>query len=164
MAHVVKAERASGSVQLRKQKAVEAVERLGESLHEAVVVGGQQSTTIGGAQSVDVGTAHSLSVGSRQTTDIGTDQVVSVGGNQTITIGKSRTTDVAKDDELDVKKDLTVLVGGKIRITGEKELRIQVGAASLVLNVDGSILLRGTSIAIEGSAEVHLKGANVHTN
>jgi type VI secretion system secreted protein VgrG len=164
MAQHAKTERASASVQLRKQKAVEAVERLGESLHEAVIVGGQQSTAIGGAQTVDVGTAHSLTVGSRQTTDIGTDQVVTIGGNQTITIGKSRTTEIAKDDDLDIKKDLTVIVGGKIRITGERELRIEVGSALLVLNVDGSILVRGTSIEIEGSDEVHLKGSNVHTN
>ncbi|MBM3522350.1 MAG: DUF2345 domain-containing protein [Alphaproteobacteria bacterium] len=168
------------SATLRKQKAVEAVERLGATMHEAVVVDGTQMTTVGGAQVVEVGAAHSLTVGSRQTTDIGTDQSVDIGGSQTVTIGKdhslsigsghsiavgkSRQVEIAKDDKLEVAKDLTVVVGGKIALRATQELRLETGAASIVLKPDGVIQISGARITIEGSAEVHLKGANVHTN
>ena len=68
---MAKAAPARASVQLRKQKAVEAVERLGASLYEAIVIEGQQTTTVGGKQIID----------------IGANQAVTVAGNQTITIG-----------------------------------------------------------------------------
>ena len=71
---------------------------------------------------------------------------------------------VGGDQTVEVGKELTVVAGTKLVLRAGQELRIEVGSASLVLKANGEIQLRGNRVTIEGSAEVHIKGANVHTN
>jgi hypothetical protein len=51
-----------------------------------------------------------------------------------------------------------------VKLRALQELRLEVGASQLVLKPNGDIQLKGNRIEILGSGEVHLKGANVHSN
>jgi hypothetical protein len=51
-----------------------------------------------------------------------------------------------------------------VKLRALQELRLEVGSSQLVLKPNGDIQIKGNRIEIFGSGEVHLKGANVHSN
>jgi len=56
------------------------------------------------------------------------------------------------------------LTAARVTLRAAQELRLEVGASLIVLKPSGDIQIKGNRIEIAGAGEVHLKGANVHTN
>ena len=56
------------------------------------------------------------------------------------------------------------LMAAKVTLRAAQELRLEVGASLIVLKPSGDLQIKGDRIEIVGAREVHLKGANVHTN
>ncbi len=81
---------------------------------------------------------------------------VTVGGNETITIGGGQ----------------QVSVGKKLLLVAGDEIELRVGSASLVMKKDGTIVLKGRDITIDGfgtariksAGEITLKGSKVLQN
>ncbi|GAA5644942.1 MULTISPECIES: type VI secretion system Vgr family protein [Vibrio] len=114
----------------------------------------------------------SLEIGDNRTTKIGKNDDLDVGENSNLTVGASRSSDVGADDNQTVGGNLTVSVKGNTSykadgatqiISGEK-IVLKTGGSSLVMSSDGTIKLSGTSITIDGSAKVVVKGGNVAIN
>ena len=139
---------------------------------QAVTVGAYQMVTVGANQSINVGTDQSTSVGANQSLDVGSAQTVSVGadasesitGAQTCSVGKGRTTSVTEDDALSVGKNLVIDAGESITIT--------TGKASISMKKDGTIVIKGKDITVEGSGKINvtakqnitMTGANILQN
>jgi type VI secretion system secreted protein VgrG len=137
-------------------------------LTHTIMVGGAQAITVGLAQAITVGSAQAITVGSGQAVTVGGDQVINVGGNVGETIGGGftqsvandhattvqggRTATVGKDDSLSVEKSLSINAGEEITIT--------TGDATLQMKKDGTIILKGKDILIDGSGKITVKAAS----
>jgi type VI secretion system secreted protein VgrG len=118
---------------------------------QTVSVSGAQTTTIGGDQSIGVGGSRSLTAGGQQNTTIGKNASTTVAKDEARTVGGGRTTKIAKDDALDVGKRLNVTAGDSVMF--------KVGSASIALKKDGTIIIKGKDITIEGSGKINVKAS-----
>ncbi|EOK5956210.1 type VI secretion system tip protein TssI/VgrG, partial [Vibrio parahaemolyticus] len=113
-----------------------------------------------------------LYIDENRQTLIGKDDSLDVGQDQNTVIKASRSIDVGADDTNNVGSNLSVEVNGNtsIRSDGETavvsadEIKVQVGASSLVLKSSGNIHLNGTSITIDGASNVIATGGKVDIN
>jgi type VI secretion system secreted protein VgrG len=127
-------------------------------------VGGDESASIGGNQTLSVGKDRSRSVRRLESVSVAGDQIVVVSGGRTANVGKTQSVTVTENDFLNVGKGRTVIAGEAITLI--------CGAASLSLSQDGTIVLRGGNITVEGSGTITaqakssmtLKGKAIESN
>ena len=139
--------------------------------NETISVGAAQEVTIGAAQVVTVGAHQAINVGAYQHTRVGSHHTVEVGGVASMTVSKSenhvvgegRTTSVARDDALAVGKNFT--------ITAADSITIATGSASIVMKKDGTVVIKGKDITIDGgkinmkaSGDITMKGSKIKQN
>lgn len=113
-----------------------------------------------------------LYIDENRQTLIGKDDSLDVGQDQNTVIMASRSIDVGADDTHNIGNNLSVEVNGNtsIRSDGETavvsadEIKVLVGASSLVLKSSGNIHLNGTSITIDGASNVAATGGKVDIN
>ena len=136
-------------------------------VNETITVGAAQEVSVGGVQAVTVGAAQTTTVGGVQTTSVGGSRSVTVGGDQSTNVGKTlslvigkdesikvtgaRKTDVGTEDELKVGKKLVVNAGESIMFT--------TGSASITMKKDGTIVIKGKDITLEGSGKINVKAS-----
>lgn len=120
--------------------------------NESIAIGAAQEVAIGAAQTIAVGAAQSISVGANQSNSIGADRSLDVGGKQSTSIGKARTTQVGEDDSLKVGKNLV--------IDAADSITIKTGSASITMKKDGTIVIKGKDITIDGSGKVNVKASS----
>jgi len=145
-------------------------------INEAITVGAAQEITVGAAQTISVGAVQAVTVGANQTVNVGANQTVSIGANRSVTAGSKqtvsvgaaasmsvgadearsvtggRTTSIGKDDNLSVGKNLTITAADSITIT--------TGSASISMNKDGTITIKGKDITLDGSGKVNVKASS----
>jgi type VI secretion system secreted protein VgrG len=159
-------------------------------------VGGLQSNTIGATRSVSVGISQSHSIGTSDTWQIGASQTISiaadqnkkVGGGQNFEIGKGRKLKIGADDATDVGGGHTLKVGkasavdvaenGSFKIgknfvvDAGDSISLTCGSASITMKKDGTILIKGKDITVNGSGKINIKassditmkGSKIHEN
>ena len=118
---------------------------------QEVSVGGLQAVTVGGVQTVTVGISQSVDVCGNRSLSTGKALSVTVGKDETRTVSEGRATKVGKDDALDVGKKLTIVAGDAIML--------KTGDASISLKKDGTIVIKGKNITIEGSGKINAKAS-----
>ena len=121
-------------------------------VNETIAIGGAQEVAVGAAQVVAVGAVQSISVGANQSTDVGGDRSVAVSGDQSTSVGKGRSTQVAQDDALTVGKNLVIDAGDSVTI--------KTGSASITMKKDGTIVIKGKDITVEGSGKIKVKASS----
>ena len=121
-------------------------------VNETIAIGAAQEIAIGAAQVVAVGATQSISVGASQSTEVGANRSVQVGGDQSTTIGKGRSTQVGKDDALKVGKNLVIDAGDSVTI--------KTGSASITMKKDGTIVIKGKDITVNGSGKINMKASS----
>lgn len=84
-------------------------------------------------------------------------RTVTVGANESITIGGGRTESVGVSATTRIAEQQQVTVGKKMQLIAGDEIELRVGASSLVMRKDGTILISGRDITIEGSGTVRVK-------
>jgi type VI secretion system secreted protein VgrG len=129
-----------------------AAQIVGVGAAQMITVGLNQATKVGVNQSTDVGANQSNDVGANQTNSIGADRSVKVGGGQTTSVGKGRTTSVTDDDSLKVGKNLVINAGDSVTI--------KTGSASITMKKDGTILINGKDIGLDGSGKIKAKASS----
>jgi type VI secretion system secreted protein VgrG len=143
---------------------VGAAQEINVGAAQTITVGAAQATTVGAAQSTKVGASRSVSVGDGQTVEIGSNASVTVGADESRSVSGGRTTSVGKDDALTVTNNLNISAGDSITIT--------TGDASISMKKDGTIIIKGKDITIEGSGKINakadgdivMKGSKIHQN
>ena len=162
------------------------------------LVGLAETVAVGAAQTITVGAARTITVVGIQTITVGMNQDIAVKGNQTIsvkgdetetykgehnqTVTGGQTVSVTKDGSYtingdggrttNVKNDDKLTVGKKLVISAKDEISITTGKASIVMNSNGNIEIKGVDILIEGSGKITekaagdfvIKGSNVGIN
>ncbi|GAA0754602.1 type VI secretion system tip protein VgrG [Ideonella azotifigens] len=119
---------------------------------QAITVGASQTTTVGLNQSNSIGANQSTDVGAKQSTSVGSDRSVSVGGAQSTSVGKKRSTSVTDDDSLSVGKNLVIDAG--------ESITIKTGGASIVMKKDGTVVIKGKDVSVDGSGKINVKASS----
>jgi type VI secretion system secreted protein VgrG len=122
------------------------------SKNRSASVGGDETASVSGMQSLSVGKDQSVSVGNGRSTEIGKNDSTTIGKDQTLTVSGTRTTEIDKDDALTVAKKLTIDVGD--------EITLKSGSASITLQKDGTITIKGNDITFDGSGNINIKAAS----
>jgi type VI secretion system secreted protein VgrG len=137
-------------------------------VNETITVGGAQEVTVGGLQAVSVGAVQMNSIGANQSNSIGANRSVSVGGTQSVTIGKNGSMTIAGDEsrtvngkrETSISKNDSLNVGKNLVVKAADEVSITTGDASITMKKDGTIVIKGKDITIEGSGKINVKASS----
>jgi type VI secretion system secreted protein VgrG len=141
-------------------------------------VGQDESITISGNRTENVSKEEKITIGGGRTESVAKDEKISIGGGRTesvakdegITISGGRTVSVAKDEGLSVTGGQTESVGkdraisvtgadslnvGKtLAITAADSITLTTGSASITMKKDGTIVIKGKDITVEGSGQI----------
>ncbi|ARN20670.1 type VI secretion system Vgr family protein [Piscinibacter gummiphilus] len=121
-------------------------------INETIAIGAAQEVAIGAMQSITVGANQSTSVGVNCSLDVGKNLGTQVGGGEKRDISKDRATTVGGEDTLKVGKNLAINAADSISIT--------TGSASIVMKKDGTIVIKGKDITLEGSGKITVKASS----
>jgi type VI secretion system secreted protein VgrG len=124
---------------------------------QEITVGAARAVTVGAAQTITVGAFQAITVGGNETESYGGDHTQTVGGKQAVTvaqtgtykIGGERDTSVGADDKLKVEKEMAVVAGERIVL--------KTGDAMIDMNQNGTIVIKGKDITIQGSGKITVK-------
>jgi type VI secretion system secreted protein VgrG len=89
-------------------------------------------------------------------------RIIAVDGTHTETIKKDTTITVTEGKETNtVQQEIVVTSKAHIHVTAAKEIKLEVGASTLLMKDNGEIKLEGINIAVEGKAKVRTHGEEV---
>ena len=148
--------------------------------NETITIGSNRTESVGANEKIDIAINRTESVGANESISIGSNQSLKVGGNQTETVSKAKAETIALAKALSIGVGYQITVGAAMntsvglnsseqvgitkKITAGNRFELQVGASSLILNKDGTILLTGKEIKISGSKHVEVNGKLVDIN
>lgn len=127
-------------------------------------VAATQSHDIGASDSWQIGAGQSVKIGADQATEVSADHSLKVGGDSAIAVGKKMSTVVAEDKSIEVGKNLVV--------KAEDTITFVCGSANFQMKKDGTIVLEGKDISINGkgkivikaSGDITMKGSKINQN
>ena len=134
-------------------------------INEAITIGAAQEITVGAAQTITVGAAQAITVGANQTTTVGGDQSNSVSGDQTESVSGDAARKVSGDETIAVSGDRKKNVDGNdatkvaktFAVVSDEEIAFKTGDASITMKKDGTIVIKGKDITIQGSGKINVK-------
>jgi type VI secretion system secreted protein VgrG len=137
-------------------------------VNESITVGAGQQVTVGGVQAITVGANQSTSVGGTQANSVGGSRTVKTGGSQATTIAKNLTVSIGKNEEckvgeartVNIGKDDTLKIGKKLLIDAADAIEIKTGDASILMKKDGTIVIKGKDITVQGSGKINVKASS----
>ena len=129
-------------------------------VNETISVGAAQEIAIGAMQKIAVGVDQSTTVGKDQSTEVGKNRSGEVGENDSLKVGKSQTVGVAEDRTSSIGKDDSLTVGKNLIINAGDSVTLKTGSASISMKKDGTIVIKGKDITIEGSGKVSVKASS----
>ncbi len=153
-----------------------------ETVHnnETITIDHNRTESVGDNEDIRIGKNRSEAVGINESVQIGANQSLTVGGNQTETVSMNKAETIAIAKALSIGAGYQVTVGaaknesvglasteqvGMLKhIIAGKRFELQVGSSSLILNADGTIILQGKEIKIEGSKHVEVNSKLVDIN
>jgi type VI secretion system secreted protein VgrG len=137
-------------------------------INETISVGAAQEITIGAKQVVTIGADQSVNVGADQSTDVGSNQSAKVGANRSIQVGSNLSTDVSADESrgvgggrsTQVGKDDAINVGKNFTLQAGDSISLTTGSASITMKKDGTIVIKGKDITVDGSGKINVKASS----
>ncbi|MCR6478559.1 type VI secretion system tip protein VgrG [Variovorax sp. ZS18.2.2] len=142
----------SATVALQRTHTVGINETITIGAAQEITVGAMQAVTVGASQTINVGVNQSSSIGANRSVDVGAALSTNVGADESRSVGGGRSTSVGKDDALSVGKNLVISAGDSISIT--------TGSASITMKKDGTIVIKGKDITVEGSGKINVKASS----
>ncbi|MDO6706074.1 type VI secretion system Vgr family protein [Photobacterium sp. 1_MG-2023] len=144
---------------LNEQTLIEQVDQdvtVNHQANEVVNVAGNQHRQLEAHRRVQLGQSDTLEIGADLTTVILASRSTSVGGNDQLTVGGGF--------HIETQGDTSIRAEGEAAVVSADEIRVEVGAAGLVLKSSGAIEFYGTAITLNGVSDVALKGGKVDLN
>lgn len=153
------------TVALQRTHMVGINETIGVGAAQEIGIGAFQAVAIGAYQTVNVGAYQSINVGANQSTDVGANQSLAVGGNQSESVSGNASKSVKGNDSLgvdgnrsaDVKGNDSLKVGKNLVIDAGDSVTIKTGDASISMKKDGTIVIKGKDITVQGSGKINVK-------
>jgi type VI secretion system secreted protein VgrG len=107
-----------------------------------------------------------------ETVKIGNNRTEVVDKDESISIGGNRAESVSKDETVTIGGSRSESVGKSLAITVVDQLVLTVGAASIIMKKDGTIIISGNDISVTGAGKIAemaggpiiLKGAPIQMN
>jgi type VI secretion system secreted protein VgrG len=136
-------------------------------VNESITIGSNRTESVGENESVNVGANQTLAVGKDQSIGVTGNRSLSVEKNETISITGKREEEVGKSEDVTIGKDRNVSiaendalkVGKKLIIDAADEIVLKSGDASVTLQKDGTITIKGKDITLNGSGDINLKAS-----
>lgn len=127
-------------------------------------VGGNETLAVDGNRSETIGAAQTLTIALASAETVGLAKALTIGGAYTVTVAGAVNTaaGLASAEQVGLSKSTTV--GKTYTLTAGDRIELKTGSASLVLESNGRITLRGTQVLIEGSGPVQINGKDVDIN
>jgi type VI secretion system secreted protein VgrG len=137
-------------------------------VNETIAIGAAQEIAIGAMQIVAIGANQSVSVGVNQSTNVGANQSADVGANRSISVGSNLSTKVGADESRDigagratqVAKDDAIKVGKNFVLEAGDSISLKTGSASITMKKDGTIVIKGKDITVDGSGKINVKASS----
>jgi type VI secretion system secreted protein VgrG len=145
------------------------------SLAEAHTVGGGRAHTVGAVEAITVGGAQMVTVGAMQQISVGISQSTTVGGARSVTVGAAQTTKIAGIASMSVGAAEThtvalgrttgigavdaTKVGTNYVLDAGDSVTIKTGDASITMMKDGTIVIKGKDLTLDGSGNITVKAA-----
>lgn len=137
-----------------------------------VTVGAAMNETVGGSKTEEVGLFRMEAIGGTSTEKVGGKKDVSTGQDYSLAVGKNfgitvqekGSITVSKEFAIGTEKTLTVKAKESLIIQSEKDITLKSGDAQIILKNDGTIEIKGSTVKINGSDSVKIKGGSVAIN
>ncbi|MBI2732823.1 MAG: type VI secretion system tip protein VgrG [Aquabacterium sp.] len=129
-------------------------------VNETIAIGAAQEVAIGAAQSINVGANQSTNVGASQSVNVGSGQSISVGADHSLKVGGAQSVSVGKDRTLQVSGNEAIKVGKNLIIEAADSISITTGSASITMKKDGTIIIKGKDVTVEGSGKINVKASS----
>ncbi|WP_445577856.1 Phage-base-V domain-containing protein [Pseudomonas sp. E141] len=136
-------------------------------------VGSNETITIGADRTEKVGANESITIVSNRTEDVGGNETIGIignrnetvkgnegieiNGNQSTQIGQNESRDVARNRTTDIKQNDSLDVGKNFVLNAGDSISLTTGAASITMKKDGTIVISGKNITIDGSGAINIK-------
>ncbi len=127
---------------------------------ETLSVDNDRSKTIGNDESSSIGNNRTKSVGNDQSEKIGNNKTISVGADHSEEIAKNKSMSVGDNHDEKIGKDMNLDVGKNIVIKAGDSILLKTGSASLMMKKDGTIILKGKDITVQGSGKINVKASS----
>jgi type VI secretion system secreted protein VgrG len=124
-------------------------------------VGAASSENVGAAKDVNVGAAYSVNVGAAMSTTVGAVMSTTVGADESTDVGGSQSINVGGDRNIGVGGNQVTNVGAAKAVIAGKEVSIQCGDASILIEKNGNITVSGKQIAIKGTGPIDIEGSKI---
>ena len=144
------------SITANRTESVGANEKISIAVNRTETVGANEKINIGANQSVTIGANKTETVTIASAETVGAAKALTVGGAYQVSVGAAKNESVAASSSEQVGVQKHMVVG--------KRFELSVGASSLVLNADGTIILTGKEIKIEGAKHVEVNSKLVDVN
>jgi type VI secretion system secreted protein VgrG len=146
-----------------------------------------KTVTVGAAYALTVGAAMNVAVGAAASEEVGAVKSVSVGGSSSHTVGGSYSLSAASISE-DAKGNVAINAGKELQGKGKTkvllssdgpfgaaaktkftvdagdEFTVKCGSATISLKKNGTIVIKGAKITIDGSDKITMKGGKIEEN
>ncbi|WP_257818632.1 type VI secretion system Vgr family protein [Burkholderia glumae] len=156
--------------------------------NETITVGADRTETVGNSETITVGADRTEHVGNNETLTVGGNRVETIDGMQNLLIAMASAEEVglakalvvggaysitvvgamntavglAQAEEVGLSK--TTMVGKTYTITAGDRIELRTGKASIVLESNGNVSIRGGNIQIVGSGAVKVDGNTINNN
>ncbi|HUL63363.1 MAG TPA: type VI secretion system tip protein TssI/VgrG [Burkholderiaceae bacterium] len=150
----------TATVALQRTHTVGVNETIAIGAAQEIAIGAAQVVAVGAAQTITVGANQSTDVGANQSTKVGADQSNDVGGALSTTVGKAESRNVGEGRTTSIGKDDALTVGKNLVIDAADSVTIKTGSASITMKKDGTIVIKGKDITVEGSGKINVKASS----
>ena len=135
-------------------------------------VDNNETITIGGNRNENVKKDEFIAVSGNRTRNVDKDEDISIKGKRTEEVGKDEEVKVGKNRDHTVGENDQLNVGKQMFVTVGDEIVLKTGDASITMQKDGTIQIKGKDISLvasgkingKASSDVTLKGANIKAN
>jgi type VI secretion system secreted protein VgrG len=109
-----------------------------------------ESITIDGGRTETVAKDEKITINGGRTETVAKDEKVTINGGRSETIAKDEGVTISGGRTVKVDKDDSLTVGKNLKITASDSISLTTGSASITMNKDGTIVIKGKDIKIDG--------------
>jgi type VI secretion system secreted protein VgrG len=113
-----------------------------------------ETITINGGRTETVAKDETITINGGRTESVSKDETISISGGRTESVGKDESVSVSGGRSVSVSGADSLSVGKALSITAADSITLTTGSASITMQKDGTITIKGKDITIDGSGEI----------
>lgn len=119
-----------------------------------------ETHTIDKNRTKTIGENERSSIGKNRDKNVAEDQSENIGKNKKIDVGENHSETIGKNMNLKVGNDLSENIGKNLSIVAGDQIVLKTGAASITMNKNGDITIKGKNIVVQGSSKINIKASS----